>query len=422
MIKYWRFHSGLSRTELTIGRLLRMAKGDVRDLVIDVFRFVSRPLGLHRLFKQVAYQSGVIQQTDEAALAMAEFQQRLAQQTEQTDSEKPLIFVSACMDADNTGGWKYNGGIKEFNCLVKLLRQKGYEAYVVTYDGQYEPWLVDHQPHLSLAECQAKMRSQRPVRCVTSWAEAEAFLQICDQIYFWDMEVGFSENEHFALIHDLYKHKIQNTAAISRTIQAWHMAYFGQPCTLVPNLVDDSIWIPDELQRQPYKVGYMDEGPHTEKYVELIQEITLAQGLNLEFVQLKGPEAEILAGLQTCTVFLTMNLGKDPLWGEGGPLPPLEALATGCIPIAFDIHGPREIIQSGFNGVIVPRYRPDLMAKALVNLYQEPGAIEQMRQNALALFKACHTFEARWPMVKAFLNLHEPELVLPTPTRAYATV
>jgi glycosyltransferase involved in cell wall biosynthesis len=72
--------------------------------------------------------------------------------------------------------------------------------------------------------------------------------------------------------------------------------------------------------------------------------------------------------MRSCEVFLTMNIGKNLLWGEGGPLTPLEALATGCVPIAFDILGPREFIQSGFNGIVVPPCRPDRMGNALVSL------------------------------------------------------
>ncbi len=416
MMKYWRIPSGIHRMRLSFERFLQLARGDLRDLIIDGARFTSRFLGLHTLFKKVAYDSGVIAQKDWGAAAIAEFQQRLRQEIHSVDTSRPVIFISACMSPDKGGGWRCNGGIKEFNCLVKLLRQRGYEAYIVTYDGTYEPWLIDHQPHISLAEFRVMRQSHSNVRCITSWAEAKLFLQECDQVYYWDMDLCFSENEHFPLLAELYRTKIRNTAGISRTIQAWHMAYFSRPSTLLPNLVDDSLWTPNETKRKLLQVGYMDEGPHTQSYLNLIRDITLSQGLNLEFIQLKGPETDILAGMQSCSVFLTMNLGKDPLWGEGGPLPPLEAMATGCIPITFDILGPREIIQSQFNGIIVPCYRPDLMAKALVNLYKQSGEIERLRQNTLTLFHTCYTFDARWAAVKEFLELPEPETIpLETP-------
>ncbi len=132
--------------------------------------------------------------------------------------------------------------------------------------------------------------------------------------------------------------------------------------------------------------------------------------------------------MQSCEVFLGMNIGKDVLWGEGCPRVSVEAPAAGCIPIAFDIIGNREVIHSGFNGILVPRYRPDLMANALVNLYRNPGEIEQMRRNALALIRSCHTFEARWPAVKEFLSIAEPDVtstettIVKSSTKEYAAI
>jgi hypothetical protein len=320
-------------------------------------------------------------------------------------TNKPIVFASYCAGQHLQGHDKFCGGDKQLNCLVKLLRERGYEAYIVTYQGDYEPWLLDHQPYISLDKFRSIVEKNVNVRCVTSWAHATAFIQASPSIYFWDMELAHTEHVHFPELAKLHRKKIANTAAISRTIQAWHMVYFKKACTLLPNLVDAQLWSPATSQRNPMRVGYMDEGPHTESYIKIIQDITVSQGLNLEFLQLQGTEDRMIASMRSCTVFLTLNLGKDSLWGEGGPLPPLEAMATGCIPITFDILGPREIIQNGFNGIIVPRYRPDLMAEALIAIYSKIGEIKRFQQNALELFNACHTFDARWFAVKEFLNL-----------------
>jgi glycosyltransferase involved in cell wall biosynthesis len=149
----------------------------------------------------------------------------------------------------------------------------------------------------------------------------------------------------------------------------------------------------------------MDEGNHTEGYLQSIEEAAKASGLELEFNLIQGPEAEVLAGMQSCEVFLSMNTGKDPLWGEGCPRTAIEALSTGCVAIAFDIIGNREIIQNNFNGILVPRYRPDLMANALISLYREPAEIDRLRDNAESIIRACHTLESRWPAVRDFLEL-----------------
>jgi glycosyltransferase involved in cell wall biosynthesis len=125
----------------------------------------------------------------------------------------------------------------------------------------------------------------------------------------------------------------------------------------------------------------------------------------LEFLRIKGSEAEVLSGMLSCRVFLSLNLGKDPLWGEGCPRTIIEALSTGCVVIAFDTVGNLEMIHSHFNGILVPRYRPDKMGEALIGVYLNQGEIERLSTNALSLIRACHTLDARWPAVKEFLEL-----------------
>jgi glycosyltransferase involved in cell wall biosynthesis len=109
--------------------------------------------------------------------------------------------------------------------------------------------------------------------------------------------------------------------------------------------------------------------------------------------------------MQSCDVFLAMNVGKDPLWGEGCPRTTIEALSTGCVVLAFDIIGNREIIQNNFNGILIPRYRPDLMADSLIDLYKATGEINRLRRNAQSIINHCHTLESRWPAVRDFLDL-----------------
>jgi glycosyltransferase involved in cell wall biosynthesis len=402
--KFWRSRNGMTRVNLAISRCQRLMREDIYEVFLGIMNRMSKQNSLFswQFLRNLAEKLQPYKSQDESAQLKSLLLQEI---THTSSSTKPVIFVSACVSEQIAGGWKYNGGIKELNYLVKLLRQHGYEAYMVTYDGSYEPWLIEHQPHLSLKEFCSQLRMTSKVRCITSYAVAKAFNHECKQLYFWDMELALTENSHFSLIAELYKSKIKRSAGISCTIQAWHMAHFQHDCTLLPNLVDQSIWFPLPEQRQSHRIGYMDEGSHTDKYLSIIQDTVRSNGLDLQFYKIQGIEADVLASMRSCEVFLTMNIGKDLIWGEGGPLTPLEAMATGCVPITFDIIGPHEIIQNGFNGIIVPRYRPDLMAEALVNLYKKPDRLEYLRKNVIALFEACHTFDARWPAVKNFLEL-----------------
>jgi len=401
MWNYLNTRNGIARIKIAIKRWLPYIIEDLRCGILNQIGDLFRLIGIHAEIKNIAVKVGIVkvQKSTSPPLPAKPVAQELT-----APVKKPLIFVSYCAGAYLPGSLKFSGGTKELNYLVKLLRKHGYEAYTVTYDGCYEPWLLDHQPHISMNQFSHMISEAPNVRCVTSWADATAFIQASPSIYFWDMELAYTES-HFSILAKLYSQKLRNTACITRTIQAWHMANFQRSCTLLPNLLDDSLWSPLPAQRQSRRIGYMNEGPHTEAYLALVRDVVQENKLNLEFQLIKGIETDVLAGMRSCSVFLSMNIGKDSLWGEGCPRTVIEALATGCVVIAFDIIGNREIIQDNFNSILVPRYCPDLMAAALVRLYTHCGEIDRLRTNALALLQACHTFDARWPAVENFLHL-----------------
>lgn len=396
---FWRTKSKFARTKISIERFLATVIVDVgnilRKIVIHISKFLHLSLTFSRLGEnKLPIEDNWIYSSNSHLSTIS-----------CTDLEKPIVFVSACVDEIATGGAKYNGGIKELNYLVKLLRRHGYEAYMVTYDGQHEPWLIEHQPHISIQEFRQLSSKNENIRCVTSWVTAHSFIDDCRDLYFWDMELAHSATHQFSALARLYKNKIRGTAAISRTIQAWHMCNFEKSCTVIPNICDEAIWLPDDSKRRYNRVGYMSEGEHTEGYVKYVLDAAYANGMNLEFQMIKGSESEVLSLMQSCNIFLGLNLGKDSLWGEGCPRTIIESQAAGCIPIAFDVIGNREIILSGFNGIIVPGQRLDLMTAALLNLYKNDDAIKTLRSSTAALFTACHTMEARWPAVQDFLKL-----------------
>lgn len=321
---------------------------------------------------------------------------------------KPLIFVSYATDESLKGSHRYCGGEKLLNNLVLLLRRHGYEAWMVSLDGKNSGWLAEHAPFLSLEEFRERKMAAADIRCVSSWIKARAFLDHCERFYFWDQELGASSRSHFPeLARFVGQGKIIRSAGVNRVVQAWHRAVFEQESAVLRQLVDEKYWQPDEKRRQSLRVGYFDEGEHGGEYIRCIQERTRAGGLELDFHQLEGDETVIISEMQTCAVFLALNIGKSPLWGEGGPMTPQEAMACGTVPVCFDMNGPWEFIQQGYNGIITTEIRPELMADALVDIYGSPGRLEEMSRRCLEITKSSHTMEARWPAVRAFLDLPE---------------
>jgi len=111
--------------------------------------------------------------------------------------------------------------------------------------------------------------------------------------------------------------------------------------------------------------------------------------------------------MQTCGTFLALNVGKSPLYGEGGPMTPQEAMACGTVPVCFDISGPWELIQQNYNGIVLSDFTPAAMAGALVQIYQTPERLRQMSVRCLEMSRSSHSMEARWPDVRRFLDLAE---------------
>jgi Glycosyl transferases group 1 len=331
-----------------------------------------------------------------------------AQQDASRPAGKPVIFASYAADADLTGSHRYCGGEKLLNNLILLLRRHGYEAFMVSYDGKNSQWLAEHAPFLSVEQFRERVQNTPDPRCITSWIKARAFLDRCGKFYFWDQELGASARSHFPVLARMMgEGRIVRTAGVNRTVQAWHRAVFEQEAAILRQLVDEKYWKPDESRRQRLRVGYFDEGEHGAEYIRRICERTAASGLTLDFFRLQGAEPEIISQMQTCAVFLALNIGKSPLWGEGGPMTPQEAMACGTVPVCFDLNGPWEFIQQGYNGIIPTEITPELMADAVMEIYQSPGRLEEMSRRCLEMTRASHTMEARWPDVRKFLNLPE---------------
>jgi glycosyltransferase involved in cell wall biosynthesis len=68
---------------------------------------------------------------------------------------------------------------------------------------------------------------------------------------------------------------------------------------------------------------------------------------------------------------------------EGFGLVIMEAAATGIPSIATDSGAPREIVDDGVTGILVPPGAPDALAAAIEGLYQSPATTEMMGRTAL---------------------------------------
>lgn len=113
------------------------------------------------------------------------------------------------------------------------------------------------------------------------------------------------------------------------------------------------------------------DGPDRDRVAATIAELDAP-------VRLRGhvPDARELLG-QASFLLLTST-------SEGLPLVLVEAMAVGCIPIAYDIpYGPADVIRDGRNGFLVPGGDTEGVARAIQRLIElSPRQVARMRRHA----------------------------------------
>jgi len=298
--------------------------------------------------------------------------------------------------------------LKLYNLWIKLLRQHGFQAYVVTHDGRHTDWLLEHQPHVSIEEVARWKRAGLPLKFITGWADAAEFIELADTVYFYDCELKYTCGEHWPVLEAMVRNgKIVELATNSRTQQAWHMSQWKRPIRFINEWCDRDYWYDSPEERVALRIGFMNEGPHTSEHVATVEAACRKAGIDASFLLVQGDEAQVAQAMRSCDLFLGLNLGKHPLWGEGCPRSPQEALHSGCVVIAYDVLGNREYLLPNFSGLVVPRGDVEGMAQQVVRVLLDSDLKERLRRQGLALVKATFSPETCWPSVRDFLGLRE---------------
>jgi poly(glycerol-phosphate) alpha-glucosyltransferase len=97
---------------------------------------------------------------------------------------------------------------------------------------------------------------------------------------------------------------------------------------------------------------------------------------------------------------------------EGSPLVLAEAMARGCIPIAYDVpYGPADLITDGVDGLLVPAGDRDAAAAAIARVASLPGAererVREAARAAAARFDDAHMVAEWGRVLRAAQRRHE---------------
>lgn len=318
----------------------------------------------------------------------------------------PTILISSCGGPGQPGDAIYNGGVQIYNAMAMLLRSRGYDAYIVTYDGTYTPWLASYAPYISLAQAQDWKNSGRYIKYVTSWLPSTAFIELADRLYYFDNEIYWTER-HINILRKLLQTKIQSIATTSQTQRMWYMMTLKKDVPIINIWMDEEYWYPDPTKRQPGRIGYMnEESPKIAEEINCIHQSCNTAGLDVDMHLISGGDEHwAINEMQRCDIYVGLSHGKHPLWGEGGPANHLQAMLAGCTVVAYDTCGNREYLHHGYNGLMARRGDVRTLSDYVVQLLLDPARKERLRKAGTELSLSTFTSCTRWRAVCDFLEL-----------------
>ncbi len=132
----------------------------------------------------------------------------------------------------------------------------------------------------------------------------------------------------------------------------------------------------------------LGDGPEKESLIQQINDLSLT-----ERVFLVGAKDNVQDYYKQCEIFVLTSRN------EGYPNVLIEAMSAGCASIALDCDfGPREIIEQGENGLLVPNNDIMLLAQAIDVVLADPALKEKLAANAInvGITNSTNTVISKW--------------------------
>ena len=139
------------------------------------------------------------------------------------------------------------------------------------------------------------------------------------------------------------------------------------------------------------KLTIVGEGEEKQNLINQVNELDLQN-----FVLFTGRQANVIKWLDKADIFVYPSI-----WQEGFGISVVEAMARGCIPVAFNKGGLTEIIESGKNGFLISNVNSDELAKQIIEIISMDSKMAKIiRNNAMKSAK-------RYTINKTLLKLKE---------------
>jgi len=241
-----------------------------------------------------------------------------------------------------------SGGVHTLYRHVQMLRRAGYDAYVLhsqmffranwfACDGVKIQYLADKQgpgagDHLVIPEGMPGMMREYAGSAVRRTVFSQSWSYIFDAL-------GVGESwQQWGIRHVL---------CVSRYIRDFVKETMGLECVIM----HPGIPLPDasRLRAKKRQIAFMPrKNSHEVARIRGIFASLEPENVSVPFVPVDGVRHDaVYSCLQESAIFFASG------YPEGCPLPPLEAMACGCLVCGFDGMGMREYVEQGVNGYVV---------------------------------------------------------------------
>ena len=243
-----------------------------------------------------------------------------------------------------------SGGVKVHYQLAALERRMGYEAYVVFDEpDQHVQWFAHDVPEISWATM--KSIADRKNDLIVGWENVEPLYRsgFVNKVMYVQGSVFIDRSQPYYGL-DVWFSSAFNAAALPQFVE--HDTYLVQPYIDALTFWNDRASEIDLWRERPTRVLIQERKFGWRVIDNILAEATemslpTAQLMQPMTVLADCPEEDFAYALRTAQIFIAHS------FPEGLGLPPLEAMASGCLVVGFTGGGGSDYMQHGVNSFVV---------------------------------------------------------------------
>jgi len=310
---------------------------------------------------------------------------------------------------------KHNGGSLDMLLWAKKLKENGIRVNIVTKNSPSTTWLEN--PNLLTPQEKSEIfrdesflenLDYHDTSIVIFWLKTSLITKLpkAKQVFFYDMEIAWSIEFIRDLERLLKQRKIARIATHSSHSQIWYKTQLGIDTDYIREWshgIEHSTLRNSEKSK--IKISLMPEESEMYDYF-LIKDLIQRNHPDVEISIASGTLSQVYETLEKSDIFIGLNKGKNPLWGEGCPRTQQEAAHFGNAIVAFDCLGNHEYLIHNYNGYLVsPNLGVNGIIKQIAALLDDMNKLNSMRSKSQEIAKQSFSGSQKVQELSQFLAL-----------------